>query len=229
MAKDVSTGSEEPEEVVNEGIGMPSDDAGEADVPVGDEDESAQAGDGAESAADAEEGPAEELSSSDATETADAPIEAEQSADDPAEVVSDSDDVSADEDDESLADDVPADDEAAEASSAPAPSASVRPKKTTKVAAPVAETTSSARADVAKKNRPTRTRAEAMKGEAEKSTTPAMFVGQSVQELKKVVWPTSAQLGRYFLVVLLFVLIMIAYVGLLDYGLGRLVLGLFGN
>ena len=62
---------------------------------------------------------------------------------------------------------------------------------------------------------------------AEKRTTPAAFVKQSVGELRKVVYPTGQQLGNYFLVVLVFVLFIIAYVSLLDLGIGKLVFAIF--
>lgn len=61
-----------------------------------------------------------------------------------------------------------------------------------------------------------------------KRTTPAQFVRESVAELRKVVWPTGTQVQQYFLVVLVFVLFIIAFVGLLDLGLGWLLLKLLG-
>lgn len=57
---------------------------------------------------------------------------------------------------------------------------------------------------------------------------PITFAGQSVDELKKVVWPTWPQVSSYFWAVLTFVLFIIAYVSLLDLGLGTLLLKLFG-
>jgi preprotein translocase subunit SecE len=62
---------------------------------------------------------------------------------------------------------------------------------------------------------------------AEHRTTPVTFVKQSVGELRKVVYPTGQQLGNYFVVVLVFVLFIIAFVSLLDLGLGKLVFALF--
>ena len=61
----------------------------------------------------------------------------------------------------------------------------------------------------------------------EKRTTPPAFVKQSVGELRKVVYPTGQQLGNYFVVVLVFVLFIIAYVSLLDLGIGKLVFAIF--
>ena len=57
---------------------------------------------------------------------------------------------------------------------------------------------------------------------------PIKFAEQSVDELKKVVWPTWSQVTSYFWAVLLFVLVIIAYVSLLDLGLGAALLKLFG-
>ncbi len=58
-------------------------------------------------------------------------------------------------------------------------------------------------------------------------TTPAKFVRQSVGELRKVVYPTGQQLMNYFVVVLVFVLFIIAYVSLLDLGMGQAIFAIF--
>ena len=60
-------------------------------------------------------------------------------------------------------------------------------------------------------------------------TSPAMFYRQVIAELRKVVWPTQQQLVTYFLVVLVFVLVMIAYVSVLDLAFGKGVFWLFGE
>lgn len=60
-------------------------------------------------------------------------------------------------------------------------------------------------------------------------TTPAAFISQSGDELRKVIWPTGSQLRQYFVVVLLFVLFIVAFVGLLDPAFGWVVLKLLGN
>ena len=60
-------------------------------------------------------------------------------------------------------------------------------------------------------------------------TSPATFYRQVIAELRKVVWPTQEQLVTYFLVVLVFVLVMIAYVSVLDLGFGKGVFWLFGG
>jgi len=58
-------------------------------------------------------------------------------------------------------------------------------------------------------------------------TGPVTFVKESIAELRKVVYPTGPQLMNYFIVVLIFVLFVIAYVSLLDLGLGALVFRIF--
>ena len=83
-------------------------------------------------------------------------------------------------------------------------------------------------AEVAVKGHATRKRSEAQTATAEKRTTPAQFVRESIEELKKVVWPTLSQWQQYFVVVLVFVLFMIGIVSLLDLGFGALLLQLFG-
>ncbi len=59
-------------------------------------------------------------------------------------------------------------------------------------------------------------------------TSPVTFYRQVVAELRKVVWPTQQQLVTYLIVVLVFVLVMIAYVSLLDVAFGKAVFALFG-
>ncbi|MGC4155069.1 MAG: preprotein translocase subunit SecE [Propionicimonas sp.] len=83
-------------------------------------------------------------------------------------------------------------------------------------------------AEVEAKGRPTRRREDAHTVTQEKRTTPAQFVRESTEELKKVVWPTLSQWQQYFVVVLVFVLFMIAVVSVLDLGFGAALLQLFG-
>jgi preprotein translocase subunit SecE len=86
----------------------------------------------------------------------------------------------------------------------------------------------SANAPVKKKDAPTRTRKDATTLVTEQRTGPVTFVRQSISELRKVVWPTGAQLTQYFVVVLIFVLFMIALVSLLDFAFGWLLLKALG-
>jgi preprotein translocase subunit SecE len=55
-----------------------------------------------------------------------------------------------------------------------------------------------------------------------------LFVRQVVAELKKVVRPTRQELFTYVGVVVVFVVVVMAFVGVLDLGFGRLVLWVFG-
>ncbi len=63
----------------------------------------------------------------------------------------------------------------------------------------------------------------------EQKAGPVAFVGQSVDELKKVTWPTRQEMGGSFIAVLLFVAFIMVFVSLLDTGLGWVVLKVFGG
>ncbi|WP_194793236.1 preprotein translocase subunit SecE [Raineyella fluvialis] len=63
----------------------------------------------------------------------------------------------------------------------------------------------------------------------EQKSGPVAFVGQSVDELKKVTWPTGQEMGGSFIAVLLFVAFIMVFVSLLDTGLGWVVLKVFGG
>ena len=54
------------------------------------------------------------------------------------------------------------------------------------------------------------------------------FLREVVSELSKVIWPSRRELVVYTAVVLVFVSFMVAFVALLDMGLGRAVLTVFG-
>ena len=62
-----------------------------------------------------------------------------------------------------------------------------------------------------------------------RSGGPRLFLRQVVAELRKVVRPTRNQLITYTTVVLVFVLAVMAYVSVLDFGFGKLVLWAFGG
>ncbi len=51
---------------------------------------------------------------------------------------------------------------------------------------------------------------------------------QVIAEMRKVVWPTRSQLITYTAVVLVFVLVIIAYISTLDVAFGWAVLQIFG-
>ena len=69
------------------------------------------------------------------------------------------------------------------------------------------------------------------KGREAKKPLPArisLFYRQVIAELRKVIWPTRKELVTYTTVVIFFVLIVIAYVTVLDFGFSKVVLGVFG-
>ena len=63
----------------------------------------------------------------------------------------------------------------------------------------------------------------------EKRTSLPVFYRQVVAELRKVVYPTQEQLVTYFLVVMVFVIFMMAFVSVLDLGFGKLIFWVFGG
>lgn len=56
----------------------------------------------------------------------------------------------------------------------------------------------------------------------------ALFVRQVISEIKKVVAPTRSQLINYSIVVTVFVLLVMAYVMLVDFLSGKVVFAVFG-
>ena len=54
------------------------------------------------------------------------------------------------------------------------------------------------------------------------------FLRETVDELRKVVWPTRTELFTYTTVVIVFVLCIIGIVALIDFGLTRAVQAVFG-
>lgn len=57
----------------------------------------------------------------------------------------------------------------------------------------------------------------------------ALFFRQTVAELRKVIYPTRKELIQYTWVVLVFVLVMGAFIGVLDFVFAKGVLAVFGN
>ena len=66
----------------------------------------------------------------------------------------------------------------------------------------------------------------------EPSSNPIVYVftylRQVVAELRKVIWPNRKQMGSYTSVVLVFLIFMVTLIGLVDLGLAKLVLLVFG-
>lgn len=63
--------------------------------------------------------------------------------------------------------------------------------------------------------------------ERRRTTNPITFVGQIVDELRKVVRPTRSELLNYVLVVIVFVTVMMALVSALDFAFTKLVFWAF--
>ena len=56
----------------------------------------------------------------------------------------------------------------------------------------------------------------------------SLFYRQVLAEMHKVIWPTRRELVTYTSVVTVFVLIVIVYVTVLDFGFSKAILGVFG-
>ncbi len=56
----------------------------------------------------------------------------------------------------------------------------------------------------------------------------SLYYRQVIAEMRKVIWPTRSELITYTTVVIVFVLIVLAYISVLDLGFGRLALLVFG-
>ncbi|MCY3785989.1 MAG: preprotein translocase subunit SecE [bacterium] len=57
--------------------------------------------------------------------------------------------------------------------------------------------------------------------------SPAQFMREVRAELRKVSWPTRAEVVNYSIVTLVVVIILTAFIGALDYGFGEAILKLF--
>jgi preprotein translocase subunit SecE len=75
-------------------------------------------------------------------------------------------------------------------------------------------------------------KAKKPKASGDPSSNPLVFVltylKQVVAELRKVIWPNRKQMGSYTSVVLAFLVFMVTLIGLVDLGLAKLVLLVFG-
>ena len=75
-------------------------------------------------------------------------------------------------------------------------------------------------------------RAKKARKSGTQSTNPVVYVynylKQVVAELRKVIWPNRKQMGTYTSVVLAFLVFMVTLIGLVDLGLAKLVLWVFG-
>lgn len=55
-----------------------------------------------------------------------------------------------------------------------------------------------------------------------------LFYRQIIAELRKVVWPSRSELMTYTSVVIVFVIVIIAFVTVVDWGFGKLIAYVFG-
>jgi preprotein translocase subunit SecE len=92
---------------------------------------------------------------------------------------------------------------------------------------PASRPTQVQRSGVVGKGHPTRAR-DATEAKVAAPARLIRFLRQVVSELSKVIWPSRRELVVYTAVVLVFVSFMVAFVALLDMGLGRAVLTVFG-
>ena len=53
--------------------------------------------------------------------------------------------------------------------------------------------------------------------------SPARFLRETIEELRKVVWPTLPELYRYTLVVVATVVVIAGFIGLVDFAVGEFV------
>ncbi|MDE3722347.1 MULTISPECIES: preprotein translocase subunit SecE [Nocardiopsis] len=65
--------------------------------------------------------------------------------------------------------------------------------------------------------------------EPARRTGPVTFTKQVVGELRKVRWPTRRELVTYTIVVLVFVIMVLSYISLIDWGFGEAVTWLYGT
>ena len=68
-------------------------------------------------------------------------------------------------------------------------------------------------------------------GQQDRKPLPArlsLFYRQVIAELRKVIWPTRKELVTYTTVVIAFVIVVIIYVTILDFGFSKAILGIFG-
>jgi len=241
VAEDKAKGPEGADEDLTEGVGAASNESNEDDGYTSNADEAEDVPPTPEGS-----GPAGQAEDDDTSDEADTEVpRGEDLADEdlknpePFELAEDDEELESTDEDEddsilSMFEGIPDEEDEeklAEAEEEAAEMASSRPvrKRTPKDAeAAENEAAPTSATSTAKKNRPTRTRAQATQSDAPKKTGPAQFTGQVVQELKKVSWPTSANLMQYFVVVLIFVVFMIAFIGLLDLLFGWSMLKLFG-
>ncbi len=75
---------------------------------------------------------------------------------------------------------------------------------------------------------PTRTRRQPQgRPQSEPRPTVRQYIGEVRSELRKVAWPSRDEVVNYSIVVLITLIVLTAFIGVLDYGLGEGLLKLF--
>ena len=63
----------------------------------------------------------------------------------------------------------------------------------------------------------------------EPRTKPRQFVREVNAELRKVAWPTRAEVINYSIIVLVAIVVLTSFIALVDYGVSEFVLKLYGD
>ena len=63
----------------------------------------------------------------------------------------------------------------------------------------------------------------------DKRSTPAEFLREVRGELRKVAWPTRSEIINYSIIVLVAVIVLTAFIALVDFGVSEFVLKLYGE
>ena len=66
-------------------------------------------------------------------------------------------------------------------------------------------------------------------GPKEKRATPRQFLHEVRGELRKVAWPTRAEVINYSIIVLVAIVVLTTFIALVDYGVSEFVLKLYGE
>ena len=66
-------------------------------------------------------------------------------------------------------------------------------------------------------------------GGKEKRSSPIEFLKEVRGELRKVAWPTRAEVINYSIIVLVAVVVLTSFIALVDYGVSEFVLQLYGE
>ena len=77
--------------------------------------------------------------------------------------------------------------------------------------------------------RPERRQPAPNQGGGSDRTSPTQFFSEVRGELRKVAWPTRQETLNYSLIVFVALVILMAFVGLMDYAFGEFVLRLFNS